>query len=150
MPGSESGLLSGSVALNKILHLSLWGLKPWGAWGHSGKVMTGLQRQHSFGVRLVAAPCFMITAVSSGSHVSVGGPEHTCASTHTHHHASRTQAQKLALTIEETRKAKTQLTSQADAQRDWVWGLHVPGMGLSSWTAAGDWLKHDAAGSAGN
>ena len=88
MPGSEdSGLLSGSVALNKILCLSLWGLKPWGAWGHSGKVMTpGLWRRHRFRVRLVAAQCFMITAVSSGSQVSVVGPEHTCASTHTHTH----------------------------------------------------------------
>ena len=74
--------------------------------------------------------------------------KYVCA--HTHHHASRMQAQELALTIEETRKAKTQLTSQADAQRDWVWGLHVPGMGFLSWTAAGDWLKHDAAGFAGN
>lgn len=158
MPGSEeSGLLSGSVALNKILCLSLWGLKPCGAWGHSGKVMTpGLWRWHRFRVRLVAAPCFMMAAVSSGSQVSVAGPEHTCASTHAHahthtpHHASRAQAQEPALTIKETTKANMQLTSQADAQRDWVWGLHVPGLGLSSWMAAGAWLKHDAAGSAGN
>ena len=91
--------------------------------------------------------CFLREPSLSG-----GARVHMCKNVraHTHHHASGMQAQQLALTIEETRKAKTQLTSQADAQRDWVWGLHVPGMGLLSWTAAGDWLKRDAAGFAGN
>ena len=94
--------------------------------------------------------CFLREpSLSGGARAHLCKYTHTHTHTHTHHHASRARAQELALTIEETTKAKMQLTSQADAQRDWVWGLHVPGLGLSSWTAAGVWLKHDASGSAG-